>query len=97
MGLKIFINGINLHTRCIPMAVSSGLKGSQRVSKCLEPLGAEHIRESHAVPRCQETFGAERSRTSHSNLHDFPGYDPEGPPKGFRCESSFWRTRHAEA
>ena len=47
------------------MAVSSGLKRSQRVSKCVETLGAEHIRESQAVSRCHETLGAERIHASH--------------------------------
>ena len=47
------------------MAVSSGLKRSQRVSKCVETLGAEHIRESQAVSRCHETLGDERIHASH--------------------------------
>ena len=47
------------------MAVSSGLKQSQRVSKCVENLGAEHIRESQAVSRCHETLGAQRIHASH--------------------------------
>ena len=47
------------------MAVSSGLNRSQRVSKCVETLGAEHIRESQAVSRCHETLGAERIHASH--------------------------------
>ena len=58
MGLKIFINGMNLHTRRLPMAVSSGLKRSQRVSKCYETHGAENIRASHMVPQRSETLGA---------------------------------------
>ena len=62
MGLKIFINGINLHTGQLPMAVSSGLKRSQRVSKCNETHGAENIRASHLVSKCLETLGAERIR-----------------------------------
>ena len=72
MGLKIFIHGINLHTGWLPMAVSSGLKRSQRVSKCHETLGAEHIRASHMVSQCHETLGAERVRALHevSNCHD---------------------------
>ena len=37
MGLKLFISGANSHTGRIPMVVSSGLKRSQRVSKCHEP------------------------------------------------------------
>ena len=44
------------------MAVSSGLKRSQRVSKCHETLGAEHARASHAVSQRHETLGAERIR-----------------------------------
>ena len=47
------------------MAVSSGLKRSQRVSKCVETLGAEHTRESQAVSRCHETLGADRTHASH--------------------------------
>ena len=62
MGLKFFISGTNSHTGCIPMAVSSGLKRSQRVSKCHETLGAEHARASHAVSQRHETLGAERIR-----------------------------------
>ncbi len=33
MGLKIFISAMNLHTRRLPMAVSSGLSGSQSATK----------------------------------------------------------------
>ena len=62
MGLKIFINGINLHTGRLPMAVSSGLKRSQRVSKCHETLGADRIRALHEVSMCCETLGAEHTR-----------------------------------
>ena len=65
MGLKIFINGISLHTGRLPMAVSSGLTRSQKVSKCNETLGAEHIRASHMVSQCHETLGAERIRALH--------------------------------
>ena len=75
MGLKIFINCINLHTGRLPMAVSSGLKRSQRVSKCHETLGAEHIRASHMVSQCHETLGAERIRALHevSICHEILG------------------------
>ena len=75
MGLKIFIRAMNLHTRRLPMAVSSGLKRSQRVSKCHETLGAEHIRASHLVSQCHETLGAERIRALHdaSRSHETLG------------------------
>ena len=78
MGLKIFINGINLHTGRLPMAVSSGLKRSQRVSKCHETLGAEHIRASHMVSKCNETLGAEHIRASHrvSKCRETLGAEP---------------------
>ena len=66
MGLKFFIRGINSHTGRIPMAVSSGLKRSQRVSKCNETLGAEHTRASHTVSQRHETLGAERIRVLHA-------------------------------
>ena len=66
MGLKFFTNGTNSHTGRIPMAVSSGLKRSQRVSKCHETLGAEHTRASHAVSQRRETLGAERTRVLHA-------------------------------
>ena len=66
MGLKIFINGINLHTGRLPMAVSSGLKRSQRVSKCHETLGAEHIRASRTVSQCHGTLGAEHIGALHT-------------------------------
>ena len=65
MGLNIFVNGTNSHTRRVPMSVSSGLKRSHRVSKCHETLGAKHIRASHMVSQCHETFGAERIRALH--------------------------------
>ena len=66
MGLKLFISGTNSHTGRIPMAVSSGLKRSQRVSKCHQALGAEHTRASHTVSQRHETLGAERIRASHN-------------------------------
>ena len=47
------------------MAVSSGLKRSSKVSKCVETLGAEHVRESQAVSRCHEPLGAQRIHASH--------------------------------
>ena len=62
MGLKIFVDDTNSHTRRVPMSVSSGLKRSHRASKCHEALGAEHIRASHMVSQCHETLGAERIR-----------------------------------
>ena len=54
------------------MAVSSGLKRSQRVSKYHETLGAEHICASHMVSQCRESLGAERVRALHevSNCHE---------------------------
>ena len=75
MGLKIFIHGINLHTGWLPMAVSSGLKRSQRVSKCHETLGAEHIRASRTVSQCHGTLGAEHIRALHtvSKCHETLG------------------------
>ena len=66
MGLKFFTNGTNSHTGRIPMAVSSGLKRSQRVSKCHETFGAEHTRASHTVSQRRETLGAERIRVLHA-------------------------------
>ena len=66
MGLKFFISGTNSQTGRIPMAVSGGLKQSQRVSKCHETLGAEHTRASHTVSRRHETLGAERIRVLHA-------------------------------
>ena len=62
MGLNIFVNGTSLHAWRVPKAVSSGLKRSQRVSKCHHTLGAEHMRASQRVSQCHETLGAERSR-----------------------------------
>ena len=59
MGLKIFRNGINLHTRRLPMAASSGLNGSQSATKPSVPKTAtaikqalmQHwIRRRHTVP-----------------------------------------------
>ena len=75
MGFNIFMNGMNLHTGRLPMAVSSGLKRPQRVSKCHETLGAEHARASHAVSQRHETLGAERIRALHdaSKSHETPG------------------------
>ena len=64
MGLKIYINNMKLHTGWLPVAVSSGLKRSQRASKCNETHGAENIRASHRVSKCHETLGAERIRAS---------------------------------
>ena len=58
MGLKIFMNSMKVHTGWLPVAVSSGLKRSQRVSKCYETHGAENIRASHMVPQRNETLGA---------------------------------------
>ena len=65
MGLKIYINNMKLHTGWLPVAVSSGLKQSQRVSTCNKTHGAENIRASHLVSKCHETLGAERVRASH--------------------------------
>ena len=65
MGLKFFISGTNSHTGCIPMAVSSGLKRSQRVSKCHDTPGAAHIRASHMASLCYDALGAEPVRTLH--------------------------------
>ena len=59
MGLNVFVNGTNSHTRRVPMSVSSGLKRSHRVSQCHETLGAEHIRAPHKVSQCREALGAE--------------------------------------
>ena len=66
MGLKFFISGTNSHPGRIPMAVSSGLKRSQRVSKCHETLGAEHTPASRTVSQRHETLGAERIRVLHA-------------------------------
>ena len=66
MGLKLFISGANSHTGRIPMVVSSGLKRSQRVSKCNQAFGAEHTRASHTVSQRHETLGADRIRVLHA-------------------------------
>ena len=66
MGFKFFISGTNSQTGRVPMAVSGGLKQSQRVSKCHETLGAEHTRASHTVSQRRETLGAERIRVLHA-------------------------------
>ena len=55
---------MKLHTGWLPVAVSSGLKRSQRVSKCYETHGAENIRASRPVSHCHETLGAEHIRAS---------------------------------
>ena len=54
------------------MAASSGLKRSQRVSKCRQNLGVENIRASHMVSQCHEPLGAERIRPLHdaSKCHE---------------------------
>ena len=77
------------------MAVSSGLKRSQRVSKCVETLGAEHIRESQAVSRCHETLGAERIHASHkvTKCHATLG---AGPSRASRRVSTGPKTFGAE-
>ena len=95
MGLKIFISAMNLHTRRLPMAVSSGLKRSQRVSKCHETLGAEHIRASHLVSQCHETLGAERMRASHevSQCHEALGVQSDCTPKKSPIDVLFGRQR----
>ena len=66
MSLKFFISGTISQTGRIPMAVSSGLKRSQRVSKCHGTLGAEHTRASHTVSQRREPPGAERTRVLHA-------------------------------
>ena len=66
MGLKLFISGANSHTGRIPMVVSSGLKRSQRASKCHQALGAEHTRASHTVSQRHETLGTDRIRVLHA-------------------------------
>ena len=68
MGLKIFIDGLNLHTGRLPMAVSSGLKRSHRASQCNETLGAERIRASHLVSKGHETPDAEHIRASRKSF-----------------------------
>ena len=75
MGLKIFITGINLHTGRLPMAVSSGLKRSQRVSKCHETLGAEHMLASDKGSKRHDILSAEHIRASHmvSQCHETLG------------------------
>ena len=75
MGLKICINGTNVHTGGSPWRSQSGLKRSPRVSKCHETLGAEHIRASHMVSQCHEILGAERIRALHevSQSHETLG------------------------
>ena len=75
MGLKICINGRNVHTGGSPWRSQSGLKRSPRVSKCHETLGAEHIRASDMVSQCHEILGAERIRALHdaSKSHETLG------------------------
>ena len=81
MGLKIFINCISSHTGRVPMAVSSGLKRSQRVSKGLqEPRNRRrraHPCVSHGLtvprnlrrrahPRASQGFKVPRSPRRHA-------------------------------
>ena len=68
MGLKIFINGMNLHTGRLPMAVSSGLNGSQSATKPSAQSTSVRLTWSHSAtkpsaPRASARFTTPRRAT----------------------------------
>ena len=51
MGLKIFMSGINVHTGRLPMAVSSGLNGSQSATKPSAPSTSARLAWSQSAAK----------------------------------------------
>ena len=51
MGLNIFINGMSLYAGWLPVAVSSGLKGSQSATKPLAPSTSARLTESQSAAK----------------------------------------------
>ena len=63
MGLKIFVSAMNLHTRRLPMAVSSGLNGSQSATKPSALSTSVRLTWSHSATKPSAPSASERFTT----------------------------------